>query len=97
MNERILAALVDASNLGIPKPNGGSDSGFIASVLLPVYFWAGVVAVIVIVVAGFMYTTSGGDPSKLTRAKNAILGAVIGLIFVLMAFVVTSIVLGTFK
>jgi Ni,Fe-hydrogenase I cytochrome b subunit len=97
MNERIIAALVDASSLGIPKPNGGSDSGFIASVLLPVYFWAGVVAVIVIVVAGFMYTTSGGDPSKLTRAKNAILGAVIGLIFVLMAFVVTSIVLGTFK
>ena len=89
---QVFAALIDASEVGIPKPNKGSDAGLIANVLNPVYFWAAVIAVIVIVVAGFMYTTSGGDPSKVTRAKNAILGAVIGLVVVLCAFSITWIV-----
>ena len=94
------AALINAGTgdgqINIPKPGGGNDAGIIKSVLMPVYFWAGVVAVIVIIVAGFMYTISGGDPAKLTRAKNAILGAVIGLVVVLLAFGITSIVLGAF-
>ncbi len=88
------AALINATDIGAPKPNGGSDTGLLSSVLMPVYFWAAVVAVIVIVVAGFMYTTSGGDSSKVARAKNAILGAVIGLVIVLLAFSITSIVVG---
>ena len=88
-----LAALIDASDINVPKPNGGSDTGLLRDVLLPVYFWAAVVAVIVIVVAGFMYTTSSGDAAKLTRAKNAILSSVIGLVVVLLAFGITSIVI----
>ena len=88
-----LAALIDALDINVPKPNGGSDTGLLRDVLLPVYFWAAVVAVIVIVVAGFMYTTSSGDAAKLTRAKNAILSSVIGLVVVLLAFGITSIVI----
>lgn len=94
--DRFLAALVTGSEIGITPPGGGDESGLIKNVLFPVYFWAGTIAVIIIVVAGFMYTTSGGDPAKLTRAKNAILGAVIGLVVVLTAFGITSIVLGVF-
>ncbi len=94
--ERILAVLIDATSTGIPKPGGGSSTGLLKAVLMPVYFWAAVIAVIVIVIAGFMYTTSSGDAAQLTRAKNAILGAVIGLIVILCAFGITSIVLGAF-
>ncbi len=91
------AALINATNVGIPKPNDGSDKGLLNSILLPVYFWAAVVATIVIVVGGFMYTTSSGDPAKVSRAKNAILGAVVGLIFVITAFTITSIVMEAVK
>lgn len=94
--ERIMSALVTGSEIGVTPPSGGDESGLIKSILFPVYFWAGTVAVIIIVVAGFMYTTSGGDPAKLTRAKNAILGAVIGLVVILSAFGITSVVLGVF-
>ncbi|MBP6037997.1 MAG: hypothetical protein KA604_01510 [Candidatus Saccharimonas sp.] len=94
--DRIFAALINASDIGIPKPNAGNESGFINNILMPVYFWAGVIAVIVIVVAGYMYTTSGGDPGKLTRAKNAILSAIIGLVLVMLAFAITKIVIGVF-
>lgn len=68
----------------------------VADILGLVYLIAGVVCVIVIVVAGYMYTTSGGDASGVKRGKNAILGAVIGLVVILMAFTITQFVLGRF-
>jgi len=62
--------------------------------MFPIYYWAGAIAVIVIIAAGFFYVTSNGNPQQVTRAKNAILGAVVGLIVVLLAFTITAIVLG---
>ena len=61
------------------------------------YFVAGLVAVIVIVVAGITYATSSGDSGKVTKAKNMILYAVVGLVIVLTAFTVTNFVSGRFS
>lgn len=69
---------------------------FLPNLLSTVYMWAGIVAVLVIVVAGFFYVTSQGDAAQTKRAKDAILGAVIGLIVVIMAFVITQFVIGRF-
>lgn len=71
-----------------------SDSGLIKNVLLPVYFWAAAIAVIVIIAAGFMYVLSNGNPQNVTRAKNAIIAAVVGLVIVLSAFGITMAVIG---
>jgi len=68
----------------------------IASVLNTVYLWAGIVAVLVIVVAGFFYITSGGNASNTKRAREAIIYAIVGLGVVLMAFVITQFVIGRF-
>jgi hypothetical protein len=45
----------------------------------------GVVAVIMIIVGGFRYITSGGNDTSVTSAKNTILYAVIGLVVVALA------------
>lgn len=45
----------------------------------------GIIAVIMIVVGGFKYVTSGGDSSNITSAKNTIIYAIIGLVFVALA------------
>ena len=45
----------------------------------------GIVAVVMIIVAGFRFITSGGDTGKVAGAKNAILYAIIGLIVVVFA------------
>src|SRR5579859_6666923 len=45
----------------------------------------GVVAVIMIIVGGFRYITSGGSDTGVTGAKNTILYAIIGLIIVALA------------
>jgi hypothetical protein len=45
----------------------------------------GIVAVIMIIVGGFRYITSGGNDTSVTAAKNTILYAVIGLVVVALA------------
>lgn len=53
----------------------------------------GAVAVIMIIVGGFKYITSGGDSSNIGSAKNTILYAIVGLIIVAIAQAVVQFVL----
>lgn len=53
----------------------------------------GVVAVIMIIIGGLKYITSGGDSGNITGAKNTILYAIIGLVVVALAQVVVKFVL----
>lgn len=82
------AGLIDRGDSGIPDPAHFS----LKAILNALYFWAGAVAVIIIIIAGFFYVTSANNAQQVTRAKNAIFAAVIGLIFVLLAFGITTIV-----
>lgn len=61
-----------------------------------VYYIAGIVAVIVIIIAGLMYTTSMGDSGRVTRSKNMILYSVIGIGVIIAAYAITNFVVGTF-
>ena len=54
-------------------------------------------AVVVIVIAGFYYTLSQDNPQQVSRAKNAILGSVVGLAIILVAYTITNIVIGAFE
>ena len=53
---------------------------------------AGVVAAIFVIVGGISYATSAGDSNKLQKAKQTILYAIIGLILVALAEVITAFV-----
>jgi len=92
---RLLAAKIDPAEIGITDPVKSAD-GAIGTVLTTVYTWAGIVAVLIIIVAGYLYVTSGGNSTQTKRAKDAILGSVIGLVVIIMAFVITQFVLGRF-
>lgn len=59
--------------------------GILSDVLQLVTILVGVASVIMIIVGGFQYITSAGDPSKVNSAKNTILYAVIGIVVVLFA------------
>ncbi|HKU19115.1 MAG TPA: hypothetical protein VJP80_07670 [Candidatus Saccharimonadales bacterium] len=45
----------------------------------------GVAAVIMIVIGGFKYTTSGGDSGKISSAKSTIVYALVGIVIVVLA------------
>ena len=66
----------------------------VSNILNAIYIVAGVIAVVVIIIGGVSYITSQGDSVKLTRAKNTILYAVIGLIVTLSAFAITLFIVG---
>jgi len=56
----------------------------------------GVISVIMVIIGGLKYVTSGGESSKISSAKDTILYAVVGLVVVAMSqlivrFVITSI------
>jgi hypothetical protein len=60
------------------------------------YFVMAIIAVIVIIVAGIMYATSGGDSAAVTKAKNLILYSVVGIVVILAAWGITNFVIGRF-
>lgn len=60
------------------------------------YFAAGIIAVIVIIVAGIMYASSGGDAGAITKAKNLIVYSIVGIVVILAAFAITNFVIGRF-
>lgn len=78
-------------------PEGSQDDLNISSVILQVVnvllYIVGAIAVIMIIVGGFKYVTSGGDSAGVTSAKNTILYAVIGLVVALLAFALVNFVL----
>lgn len=54
---------------------------------------AGLVAVIYLIIGGFKYVTSGGNPDTVELAKGTILNAIIGLIVILIAFLIVQFIL----
>ena len=53
----------------------------------------GFIAVAMIIVGGVQYTTSAGDATKVTKAKNTILYGVVGLVIALLAFAIVNFIL----
>ena len=53
----------------------------------------GFVSVVMIIIGGFKYITSGGESSNVTGAKNTIMYALIGLVIVALAQVIVRFVL----
>lgn len=88
------AQKIDAGSNGIPTMTGDD---LLKNGLNLTYFLAGIIAVIVIIVAGLMYTTSSGDSGRVAKAKNLLTYAIIGLIVVMSAFVITNFVVGRFQ
>lgn len=65
----------------------------IVATVINIFSWVvGVTAVIMIIVGGFQYITSGGDTGKVTTAKNTILFAIVGLVIVALAQVIVRFV-----
>ena len=65
----------------------------ITSVINIFSVFVGIIAVIMIIVGGYRYITSGGDSTKVTSAKNTLLYAIIGLVIVALAQVIAQFVL----
>lgn len=73
-------------------PNGKTGADLLSNFLGGVYTLVAVIAVLVIVAAGILYIISDGESQKTKVAKDAIFYAVVGLVIVGSAFIITGVV-----
>ena len=82
--------IIDLS--GLPNPIGAADGGFLQTVLTLAFGLLGATAFLIIVIGGFQYVLSQGDPQQTTKAKNMIVYALIGLVVAILAQSIVSFV-----
>ncbi len=95
------ASAKDCITAGVTSAGGtgaSTDVGTLIKTIVNVLlFVLGAISVIMIIIGGIKYTTSQGDSSSLTSAKNTILYAVIGLTIATMAYGIVNFVVTSFK
>jgi hypothetical protein len=74
---------------------GKTLEGTVGSIINIITIVVGIIALIMILIGGFRYVTSGGDASKVSSAKNTIIYAIIGLVVVALAQFIVKYVLRT--
>jgi type IV secretory pathway VirB2 component (pilin) len=87
-------ANVNGDNYCTDLPQAGATSANLQNILQIVIGTFAVVAVLIIVIAGLNIVTAGGDPSKVAKARGAIIYALVGLVVAIMAEAIVSLVIG---
>lgn len=80
---------------GLGRVDVSTDAGLyekIAAVINILLGFAGVIATIYIIVAGIQWITASGNEEQVTEARGNIRNAVIGLVVIFLAFVITNFV-----
>lgn len=90
----VASVKIGADQAGVPKTT--VDNTTIANVLNTTFIVLGSLCVLFIIIGGIRYIISGGDPSGISRAKDTILYAIVGLVITVAAFTIESVVLGIF-
>ena len=74
---------------GFEEQNVGVISGRVINVALSL---VGLIFLILMVYAGYLWMTARGEEAKITKAQDIIKGTVIGLILVLSAYAITVLI-----
>ena len=92
--------LTDSDDIIKSMNDAGGKSGFsvgaqdqlptmIATIIKAGLGLLGIIFIILLILAGFNWMTAAGDEEKVTKAKNTITRAVIGLIIIIAAYAIT--------
>ena len=69
------------------------DTGIFKQITNTILYIVGIIAVIMLILGGVKYLTSGGDSKKVTDAKNTVLYAIIGLVVCFLSFAIVNFVI----
>jgi hypothetical protein len=78
-------------------PHVTASQSELQTVLQLLFGIIGAIAVLFVVVGGLRYTLSGGTPEDMSRAKNTIIYAVVGLLVVMFAEALVTFAFGFIK
>jgi len=69
--------------------------GFLYWILQMAFVFAGVVAVLFVVLGGYWYLTSAGNEEQAEKGRKVLVNAIVGLVIIIMAFALVRIVINT--
>lgn len=87
-----IAGFID--NTQVNAPQQSLENSDIQSVLQLVFGLSGAVALLIMVVSGLRFVFSQGDPNSITKARNSLIYALIGLVICSAGFSIVTFVLG---
>lgn len=79
-----------------PTGNGlvyGGQHSILSNIINIFSLVIGIIAIFMIIIAGFEYVTSGGDSGKINTAKDTILFAVVGIVVVAVAQIIVNLIM----
>jgi hypothetical protein len=75
-----------AGSVGLTQPDLKS---WIGNTLNYLFGFLGIIAIILIIYAGFTWMTAGGNEQQITKGKNIMLWAILGLFIIFAAYGIT--------
>lgn len=89
---KLAESILDPDQINIPKPD--ASPALIETTLTWFIALIAAICFLVIVIAGFQFIIAAGEPSKIAKARQTILYAVVGLIISLIAGTIVGFVTG---
>jgi uncharacterized membrane protein len=66
----------------------------VGKIIAVVIRFLGLIAVIIVLIGGFQWMTSGGDSEKISNARKLMINGLIGLVIIVLAYAITVFVIG---
>lgn len=67
-------------------------TGLIATVIRILLYFAGIIAVLFLIIGGYYYLTSRGNEEQATKGRQTLVYALLGLSIVILSYVIVSVV-----
>ena len=96
-NEACGGAQLKGSSADCAKADTGKLDGTISSLINILSIIVGLIAVIMIIINGLKLVTSNGDSNRVSSARQGIIYALVGLVFVALAQVIVKFVINNTK
>lgn len=87
-----LAQILDPNKVNLPKTP--ADQNAFTRIFNVVLAVMGALAFLMLIIAGFRYTISQGDPNRVADAKRMIVYTLVGLIVIALAATIVNFVIG---
>ncbi|HOZ56210.1 MAG: hypothetical protein BWY51_00623 [Parcubacteria group bacterium ADurb.Bin316] len=82
--------LNEAGAIGLPSSDGRDIKTLLVDIVKYLLSFLGMVAVVIIMYAGWLWMTSGGNQYQLEKAKKTLINATIGLIIIVLSFMIVA-------
>ena len=87
-----IASILNKNDVNLPQANATPDT--ITHILNIVFSIMGALALLMLIIAGFRYTISQGDATKVADSRRMITYTLVGLVVIALAATIVNFVLG---